>query len=139
MVAIVFYEKPGCRNNTLQKKMLQAAGHELEVHDLLSHPWTRQSLISFLGNEPLAAWFNPSAPAITSGDIDPDVMGADEALSAMIQDPLLIRRPLMQVGEDRKAGFDIGDVHRWVGLRKDDVSFEDAERCSRKVHEQACP
>lgn len=139
MVDMVFYEKPGCRNNTLQKKMLKAAGHELEVRDLLTHSWSRQELFLFLGGLPLAQWFNRSAPAITSGDVDPDDMGADEALSAMVADPLLIRRPLMQVGDERKAGFDIGDVHRWVGLRAEDVGPKDVESCSRKPNQQACP
>ena len=35
MSCIIFYEKPGCATNRLQKELLRSAGIELEVRDLL--------------------------------------------------------------------------------------------------------
>ena len=29
MAKVIFYEKPGCKNNTKQKTLLKAAGHQL--------------------------------------------------------------------------------------------------------------
>jgi hypothetical protein len=39
------------------------------------------------------------------------------ALAMMIADPLLIRRPLMQVGDRCESGFDSNAVDEWIGLR----------------------
>jgi hypothetical protein len=40
MATIDFYEKPGCIGNARQKKLLQAAGHHLRVHNLLTELWS---------------------------------------------------------------------------------------------------
>ena len=41
---------------------------------------------------------------------------ANAALAMMVDQPLLIVRPLMQVGKERMAGFDVAKVQRWIGL-----------------------
>ena len=46
-------------------------------------------------------------------------MEAGEALAEMCQDPLLIRRPLMECDGRRMAGFDEAAVAAWVGLSQD--------------------
>lgn len=116
MAEIVFYEKPGCAGNARQRRLLEEAGHRLTVRDLLSEPWTMASLRPFFGDRPVADWFNRAAPAVKSGAVVPETMDEDSALSAMLENPLLIRRPLMQVGEERECGFDADRVDRWVGL-----------------------
>jgi nitrogenase-associated protein len=116
MVDIVFYEKPGCGGNARQKALLRAAGHVLEVRDLLSWPWTRDSLLEFLAPLPVAEWFNPAAPPVKSGDVRPEVLGPGAALVLLLADPLLIRRPLMSQGDTRMVGFDVARVQAWVGL-----------------------
>ena len=50
MANVTFYEKPGCRNNTKQKILLLAAGHNLEAKSLLTEPWTPETLRPFFGN-----------------------------------------------------------------------------------------
>jgi len=42
----------------------------------------------------------------------------DAVLAMMVADPLLIRRPLMQMGDRRQAGFDQAGVDAWIGLLK---------------------
>jgi len=36
----------------------------------------------------------------------------------MLENPLLIRRPLMQVGDSLMAGFDQEAVDNWIGLKE---------------------
>lgn len=114
MASIVFYEKPGCITNRRQKKLLRAAGLELEVRDLLSEPWTRATLRPYFGELPVAAWFNRSAPAIKSGELVPETLTADQALAAMLANPLLIRRPLIRLGPLVMAGFDVPRLNAWL-------------------------
>ncbi|ODR97157.1 hypothetical protein AUC70_12865 [Methyloceanibacter stevinii] len=118
MAKVIFYEKPGCGGNARQKALLKASGHELDVRDLLSEAWTPETLRLFFGTRPISSWFNPSAPRIKSGEINPDMIGASKALAMMIEDPLLIRRPLIQVGTRRETGFEQDQVDIWIGLSK---------------------
>jgi len=127
MAKVIFYEKPGCGGNARQKALLLASGHEVEVRNLLTATWTAATLRPFFGSKPLQDWFNPSSPRIKSGSIDPARLSEDTALVMMIEDPLLIRRPLMQVGERREAGFDQAEVDAWIGLRTTAVAVTD--RC----------
>jgi len=129
MARIIFWEKPGCKGNTRQKEILLASGHELEVLDLLSEPWTQETLAKFFGERPVAEWFNPSNPRVKSGELDPAAIGAGEALTMMVAEPLLIVRPLMQVGQERLAGFEVQQVHNWIGLALDSVGPRDPKNC----------
>jgi nitrogenase-associated protein len=127
MAKVIFYEKPGCGGNARQKALLISSGHEVEVRNLLTATWTAKSLRSFFGSKPLSEWFNPSSPRIKSGSIKPDALSPEAALVMMIEDPLLIRRPLMQVSDRREAGFDQAEVDAWIGLRIPAVAVTD--RC----------
>lgn len=129
MALVVFYEKPGCITNARQKRMLVASGHQLEVRDLLTTHWTPENLQLFLGELEVGAWFNRSAPAIKSGQIDPDRMDPRAALDLLCYDPLLIRRPLLSVGDQHRAGFVDAEIHDWIGLS--DPQAEIGDTCAR--------
>lgn len=116
MASIIFYEKPGCRNNARQKDLLRAAGHTLEVRDLLSEAWSAETLRPFFGNLAVAEWFNRAAPRVKSGEVIPEALDAGQAVALMIADPLLIRRPLMESGGRRMAGFEPEGVKMWIPL-----------------------
>lgn len=117
MAHIVFFEKPGCGGNAKQKALLQAAGHTLDVRSLLTEPWTADRLRAFFGTLPVSEWFNRAAPRVKSGDVQPESMTTEQALALMLAEPLLIRRPLMQVGDQLMVGFDTAVVDAWVGLQ----------------------
>lgn len=106
MSKITFYEKPGCQGNARQKKMLEAAGYTLTVKSTLSEPWTRETPRPFFGSRPVAEWFNDKAPAVKSGEIDPFAFDEDSALSIMLTQPILIRRPLIEIEGQCCCGFD---------------------------------
>lgn len=127
MNRVAFYEKPGCVGNRRQQVALRAQGVELEVYDLLSQPWTRESLRPFFGSLPVADWFNLSAPAIKSGEIDILRCTEEQALALMLAEPLLIRRPLLELGEIRQAGFADGPALAALGIRPD--ADEDLQSC----------
>ena len=116
MATVIFYEKPGCAGNARQKDLLRRAGHELDTRDLLTWPWTVSELRAFFTDLPVAEWFNRTAPRVKSGEVVPEALPPEEALSALLADPILIRRPLMQVGERREAGFLAAVVDEWIGL-----------------------
>lgn len=130
MATVHFYEKPGCASNTRQKKLLEAAGHRVVALDILTEPWQEERLRSFFGELPVRDWFNYSAPPIKYGEIDPDRLSEQQALALMQENPLLIRRPLMQAGDSVMAGFDQQAVDNWIGLQETGTQ-QDIESCPR--------
>lgn len=118
MAEIFFYEKPGCGGNAKQKIWLAASGHTVLAKDLLSEKWTAVRLRPFFGDLPVAKWFNPAAPLIKSGEVDIESVSESEAIALMLADPLLIRRPLMEVGGEYRVGFDAEAVRAWIGLNE---------------------
>lgn len=139
MAIVVFYEKPGCANNTRQKALLAAAGHTVQAKSLLTEPWCAERLHAFFGELPVAQWFNPSAPRIKSGELNPAQLDAETALRLMLAEPLLIRRPLMEVGGDRRVGFDAAAVDAWIGLQSPALGGEDLESCRKGHAARSCP
>jgi nitrogenase-associated protein len=137
MATVTFYEKPGCSNNTRQKKLLAAAGHQVVAKDILTETWQAGRLRAFFGALAVRDWFNYSAPAIKHGEIKPDTLTEQEALALMLENPLLIRRPLMQVGDDVMAGFDQQAVDNWIGLQKIETTA-DLESCPRTFEKASC-
>jgi nitrogenase-associated protein len=116
MATVIFYEKPGCVNNTKQKALLQAAGHTVDARNLITEAWTDQRLQPFLRQYPVEEWFNRSAPMIKSGEVIPEHLDPTVALQLIIKQPLLIRRPLLQSGDRYAIGFDINEIEAWLGL-----------------------
>lgn len=135
MAHVVFYEKPGCGGNARQKQALSDSGHSVEARSLLTHPWTGTELLSFFGTRPVAEWFNRSHPRVKAGEIVPGAMSAGEALALMLAEPLFIRRPLLQVGDRREAGWDEAMVDAWIGLGRAGVG----EGCPKGEAHTPCP
>ena len=138
MATIVFYEKPGCGNNTKQKVWLAASGHTVLAKNLLTETWTASRLRLFFGNLPVAQWFNPSAPRVKSGEVNPAELDAETALDMMLAEPLLVRRPLMEVDNEFRVGYDIDAVRAWIGLNEAGPDG-DIEACPKAHMSQPCP
>ncbi|MDR3515026.1 MAG: ArsC/Spx/MgsR family protein [Azospirillaceae bacterium] len=137
MAEIIFFEKPGCQGNARQKQLLRAAGHRIEARNLLSEPWTPATLRPFFGDRPVADWFNRNAPAVKDGTVVPERLDADAALALLIAQPLLIRRPLLQVGDRRETGFDAARIDAWIGLGQ--IPQQDLEQCRHAAGTPPCP
>lgn len=119
MAIVVFYEKPGCSGNARQKALLEASGHTVIAKSIVAERWTRTNLLGFLESLPVPEWFNANAPQVKSGEIVPesfDAFDADTALGLLLTDPLLIRRPLLEVDGVRRAGFEVESIREWIGL-----------------------
>lgn len=129
MATVIFWEKPGCKGNAKQKAILLASGHQLDVRNLLTERWDEPTLRLFFGSKAVSVCFNPSNPQIKSGQLDPKSLSQEEALKLMVAEPLLIVRPLMQVGDQYVAGFDVDEVDAWIGLKGQTLTGEDPRNC----------
>ncbi|SDG58312.1 ArsC/Spx/MgsR family protein [Propionivibrio dicarboxylicus] len=145
MATVVFYEKPGCAGNAWQKSLLEASGHTVVARDILHTDWRRLQLLPFLKSLPISQWFNRNAPLIQSGAINPEAFDAADVttvLDLLVEHPLLIRRPLLDVDGICQAGFDIRTIHAWIGLS---AAFDGApvignpEVCRHGANGTTCP
>jgi hypothetical protein len=72
---------------TRGRRLLIDSGHEVRARDLRT-ALEQSALLEFFAGLPVAQWFNPSAPAIKSGEIVPEELderdraGADARQSA---------------------------------------------------------
>ncbi len=132
MAIIEFYAKPGCINNARQMKLLRDAGHEVIEINLVAEPWDAEKLKRFFGESPITEWFNPSAKAMKLGLIFPECLTEGQALRLLAADPMLIRRPLLQVGERYAAGFDPARINAWIGLDAKGATQKELETCGRE-------
>ncbi|NJK40059.1 MAG: hypothetical protein HC825_02695 [Oscillatoriales cyanobacterium RM1_1_9] len=139
MATVIFYEKPGCVNNTKQKAWLKAAGHTVDARNLLTEPWTTERLQQFLGQRPMVEWFNRTAPLIKSGQVIPEHLDPTAALQLMVENPLLIRRPLIQQGDRYEVGFEIKAIDAWLGLSPVQESQREVYEPFRHQDLQTCP
>ena len=138
MAHVIFYEKPGCGGNARQQALLRAAGHTLVVRDLLAEPWTAESLLAFLAPLPVMDWFNRASPRVKGGEVVPESLPREEALALLLADHLLIRRPLFQVGEDKRVGFDVAAIAAWIGL-EGAPDKDVGEGCPKGQEHRPCP
>jgi nitrogenase-associated protein len=76
-----------------------------------------ESLRPFFANNPVSGWFNESAPRVKSGELDLDRLNESEALDLMINDPILIKRPLMLYQSLMQSGFVAGPVLDFLGIK----------------------
>jgi len=132
MTMVLFYEKPGCVNNTKQKMMLAASGHTVWAKSLLTEAWTAERLRTFFGDRPVAEWFNRASPKVKSGEVVPELLHAETALEMMIADPILIRRPLISANGRFEVGFEPAIIDSWLGLTE--KIQNNLELCA-KIHE----
>lgn len=141
MATVVFYEKPGCGNNTRQKALLAAAGHEIVARNLLTESWTAERLLEFFGQRPVTEWFNRAAPRVKSGEVVPERLNAGMALGLMLQDPLLIRRPLLESAGRKEIGFQNEIVGPWLGITfpTDTAPKVSLEACLHPQRHAPCP
>lgn len=115
MAEIRFFEKPGCINGEKQKNILRAAGHTLSCVNILEHQWTKEELLNFVAGKTPAEIMNFTAPAIKNGDITPADLSFDEALDLMLADPILIKRPLIEVAGQHIQGFLHPELQSYLG------------------------
>ena len=116
MADIIFYGKLNCINNNKQVSLLKAAGHNVEIRDILAEDFKQGCLRGYFGSMPVKEWFNMTAPAIKNGDVSVDSMTETEALDAMVQDKYLIRRPLMDIQGKKICGFRYDELDLMIGL-----------------------
>lgn len=114
---VVFYEKTGCRGNARQKALLKEYGVTFEVRSLLDTKWNAQTLNAFFEGLSPKEMLNPFAPQLKDGTFKLDDYTKESLIKKMVQEPILIRRPLLQIGDVKLCGFDIPKLNSLLHVK----------------------
>lgn len=130
---VIFYEKPGCMGNAKQKKLLQSNNVAFEVRSILDTKWDKKTLESFFENLNIYDITNQFAPKVKNNQINLDTTSKSEMIEMMIKDPILIKRPLLVIGEQKICGFDIQRINSCLSIN---ISTQkDIDSCSKESHD----
>ncbi len=108
---VIFYEKPGCAGNGRQKELLKKHGVSFEVRSMISNKWDKPTLEAFFEGLSKEEIYNPFATKIKEGKFDPNAYTKEELIEQMLKEPLLIKRPLIEVDDVKLCGFDIAKLN----------------------------
>jgi len=112
---VIFYEKTGCSGNERQKKILQSNGISFETRSILDTLWDKEILESFFTNLEKEDMVNQFAPQIKNNELDLSLITKEQLIEAMCKSPILIKRPLLEIGESTIVGFDIEKINVLLG------------------------
>ncbi|HFU76519.1 MAG TPA: arsenate reductase family protein [Arcobacter sp.] len=111
---MIFYEKTGCTGNKKQKELLIKNGIDFETRSLLDTKWNKKTLESFFEGLELHEIINQFAPKIKHNEIDLTTISKDKMIELMISEPILIKRPLIEIGTYKICGFDIDKINNYL-------------------------
>lgn len=113
---IIFYEKLGCAGNKKQKEILSLNGLAFHTKNILDTPWTKETLVLFFDGLDKSEIINQFAPQIKNKEIDISSYSKDELIDMMCSNPILIKRPLLQIGKHYICGFDIPKINALLDI-----------------------
>lgn len=132
---LIFFGKPDCLSNRKQLNTLRQAGIPYRSIDILKYEWTPELLASYFGSKLIEECVNKSAPLVKSNAINLENIRYQELLALMCKNPLLIRRPLIKIGEYKYVGFDwkILEKHYCIDKFSEEAreSMKTIEQCSK--------
>ena len=112
---VVFYEKTGCSGNERQKKLLQTNGISFETRSILDTLWNKETLQTFFKGLDKEDIINNFAPQIKNNELNISDISKENLIEQMCETPILIKRPLLEIGENKLVGFDIEKINTLLG------------------------
>ena len=91
--------------------MLSQKKLEVRDRDFFKHPFTREEIENLLQGRPPSEMFNFRSPRFKKIGADKDSLGDEALIGLKLQEPRLIRRPVVRIG--RKVFF--GADSRFLG------------------------
>ncbi len=98
----------------MRASLLQG-GVELEERDFFADPLSDQELRDLIGNRPASQIFSWNSPSFKKLGVTREDLDDDKLIRLMLDEPRLIRRPLVRVGGEVFVGTDKKAMERALG------------------------
>ena len=81
-------------------------GVELEERDFFADPFTEPEIRDLFGERDPADFFSWSSPSFRKMGLKRDELSSDRLIEMMVEEPRLVRRPLVKLADDLIVGTD---------------------------------
>ena len=78
--------------------MLSQEGVEVEERDFFKDPFDEAELRALLGDDSPRDIFSWRSPSVKKMGLDRDALSDDDLVRLMVEEPRLVRRPLLEIG-----------------------------------------
>ena len=85
---------------------LSQKGVQLDERDFFQDPFSQQELRGLIGNREISTYFSWNSPSFKKLGLNREDLDGDELIRMMANEPRMIRRPLIQVGDNLIVGTD---------------------------------
>ena len=97
------------------REYLSQGGFDFKERDFFSDPFTRKELKDLIGSRDAGDFFSYRSPSFRKLGLDKNSIDQKRLIDLMVQEPRLIRRPLILSG----AGFFVGSDLKSLKLKFD--------------------
>jgi arsenate reductase (glutaredoxin) len=115
MAAITVYQKKTCGTCKKALQYLDDQGVQYSACDILSTPPTRKILEQHIDEDNVAAFLNSRSAIYREKGMKNNLPDKQTAINLMLEDPNLIKRPLIIKGKNVLFGFKQADVDAAIG------------------------
>jgi len=105
-MAVTIYHNPRCSKSRQALKLLEERGVDLNIVEYLKTPPDARELgrlLDLLGLEPRAL-MRTGETAYKENNLDDPALTAEQLISAMVEHPILIERPIAVAGDRARIG-----------------------------------
>ena len=79
---------------------------EFNERDFFKDKFTREEIAELLQGRPASEMFNPRSPSVKSMGLEPAKLSNDKLIDLMLQEPRLVRRPVVRINDKVYFGAD---------------------------------
>ena len=90
-------------------------GVELEERDYFTDPFSEEELRALIGAREPSEIFAWRSPSFKSLERDPDSLTGDDLVRLMLEEPRLVRRPMVQIGDRLVIGGSFKAIEEALG------------------------
>ena len=105
MKRVTLYTKTGCTTCIKARQFLLNQGVHYTERDIFKHPLSELELRALVAHRPIEEIFSKRSPSVKALGLEGRQLDADEMMTYMLQEPRLIRRPLLIQGDRLAVGF----------------------------------
>lgn len=88
---------------------------ELNDRDFFKTPFNRAEIEALLGDKPASEMFNFRSPSFKKLGLDKNKLDNEHLIGLMLEEPRLIRRPIVRIGSDVYFGADRSVLENLLG------------------------
>ena len=85
---------------------LSQKGVELDERDFFRDPFSQEELLGLIGDREISGFFSWNSPSFKRLGLNREYLDDDQLIRLMAEEPRLIRRPLIQMGDVLIVGTD---------------------------------